>query len=231
MPPQAIIFAIIVGIVIFCIYYFSAKNRIKRKLKNAPHKPLSNFKNKEIAKVQGTIVAVDTPLRAPLSHRQCVAYSIEVDETKYNGNNSYRETIIKDSMTSKYLIKDGDKYAIINAKSIKSHIILDKNYSSGFLNDATTTLEDYLNEKGHKSEGFLKMNKSLEYKEGILEIGEKVTAFGKGVWRKGSEFQLPETYDEVLELTPTSNESVYLSDDPTTLSEPVSLKKSNTLIT
>jgi len=33
---------------------------------------------------------------------------------------------------------------------------------------------------GFKSEGFLGFNKSIRYKEGILENGEEIAVFGKG---------------------------------------------------
>ena len=69
---------------------------------------------------------------------------------------------------------------------------------------------------GFKSEGFLGFNKSIRYKEGILENGEEIAVFGKGKWIAAKLLDLPEKYGKVLEITSNENEAIYLSDDPQT---------------
>jgi len=97
-----------------------------------------------------------------------------------------------------------------------------------FLDDATDNLERYLNKKGEKSEGFLGLNKTLRYKEGVLERGEKIAVFGKGIWKDGAFLNLPEKYKKILEVTASEESAVYLSDDPNTTLKKA--KKENYLI-
>lgn len=102
---------------------------------------------------------------------------------------------------------------------MKKYIVKDKNYSSGFLHDATERLEKYLNRKGFQSQGFLGFNKALRYREGILENREKVAVFGKGIWKDAVSLNLPKKYGRVLEIVSFNEDAVYLSDDEATFKE------------
>ena len=57
-------------------------------------------------------------------------------------------------------------------------------------------------------------NKTIRYKEGVLEKDEQVAIYGKGKWTKASALNLPERYGNILEITAPEGENVYLSDDP-----------------
>ena len=74
------------------------------------------------------------------------------------------KTIIEEEISNKFLIKEETSYAFINDKRIKSYIVQDESYSTGFFSDATENLENYLNSKGYKSEGSWGFNKTLRYK-------------------------------------------------------------------
>jgi hypothetical protein len=214
-----IIFVVIILVVIAIIffgYYYSKKAKIKRKLKNAELKSIAKFKSGDIARIVGKVEFIGNPLLAPLSNRECSYYYIHVERKVKSGKSSTWRTIIEEEVSSKFLIKEGDNYAYINDNNLKCYIVQDKSYSSGFLNDASVNLENYLNRKGYESEGMLGFNKTLRYKEGILEGAEEIAVFGKGVWKNASELSLPEKYGKVLEITSTNDVAVYLSDDPDT---------------
>lgn len=214
--PLFIIIAAAVVIGIGVSYFFSKKAIIKRKLKKANSKSLANFKSGDTAKIVGTVEIIGDPLIAPLSGRECSYYYVHVEEKVKSGKSSHWKTRIEEEVPGKFLIKEGEKYALINDSNIKSYIVQDRNYSSGFLDDAEEHLERYLNSKGYESEGFLGMNRTLRYKEGVLEEGEQIAVFGTGNWKDAATFKLPEEYGKVLEVTSTTGEAIYLSDDPDT---------------
>ena len=222
-----IVIIIVIGIIFLYNYFFSKKSKIKRKLKKAEFKSIGDFKDTEIAKIVGNVVFIDQPLIAPLSNRACSYYYILVEKKVSSGKNSHWKTIIEEEVSSKFLIKDGESYAFINDNKIECHIVQDKSFSSGFFNDATENLEKYLKSKGYESEGLLGFNKTLRYKEGILESDEKIAVFGKGIWTDASTIELPEKYEKVLEITSTEEVPIYLSDDPDTTLKNV--KKNNSL--
>lgn len=180
---------------------------------------MAYVQNGETVKVVGTIVPMEELLVAPLSQRECAHYFVEVEQKKSSGKNSHWDTIIQREVTSKFLIRDEDHYALIYGHRVKSNIVIDRNYTSGTFNDATEVLEDYLREHGHQSEGFLGFNKSLRYKEGVLEANESISVLGVGNWKSAKELGLPEKYDKVLVITAANGEYVYISDDPETTAE------------
>lgn len=210
-----IIFTIIIAIAGLS-YLFSKKARIKRKLKKASFKKMAGFKNGEVAKIVGKVEIVGEALIAPLSGRICSYYYIHVQERVSSGKNSYWKTRVEEEVSGKFVIREGENCAFINDNNLNSYIVQDRNYSSGFLNDASLKLEKYLNSKGYKSEGILGMNRTLRYKEGVLEDKEEIAVFGQGNWKEGSALNLPEEYGRVLEITSKNGEAIFLSDDPDT---------------
>ena len=211
-----VVFGLIIITAIAYQIFFNKKAVIKRKLKKAPHKRIYSFRNGEVAKFTGTIEIVDNPLIAPLSKRKCSYYHVIVEKQVSSGKSSHWKTIIEETKSCKYVIRDSSACALIKAYVLKSYVVLDKKFSSGAFNDADANLESYLNKHGHESEGFLGFNKTLRYREGVLEQGEQIAVLGKGKWHDAAEVNLPSNYDRVLVVTASEEHPVYLSDDPST---------------
>ena len=215
---QTFIYLVIIGMAAFGIvaFFFSDKARIKRKLKKAELKPLASYKDGDIAKVVGKVELVGTPLEAPLSGRKCGYYHVLVEQEKSSGKNSSWHTLIDEEVSGDFVIRDGANRALIRGRKVKSHIVQDRKYKSGFLNDATQNLERYLRSKGYESENMLGLNKTLRYKEGVLEPDEVMAVYGQGTWKSAQELELPDSFGRVLEITSPPEEHIYLSDDPDT---------------
>ncbi|MCB0755935.1 MAG: hypothetical protein H6603_06595 [Flavobacteriales bacterium] len=210
-----LIFSVVIGLIVYN-YYFSRNARINRRLKKAPWKEIKYVRTGETVKIVGTVVPLEKLLVAPLSKRPCAHYFVKVEEKRSSGKNSHYHTIIEQEITSKFLIQDGEHYAIIDAYHVQSNIMIDANYSSGTFNDATPMLEDFLRQHGHESEGFLGFNKSMNYEEGILEPGEEIAVLGVGQWKSAQEVGLPAKYGHVLVISAADGEHVYVSDNPET---------------
>jgi len=201
----------------FCCFYFNRKNLVKRKLKKAVGLKIYNFKNGDIAKVAGKVELVGEPLIAPLSGRKCAHYQVLVEELVSTGKSSHWHTLIKDEKVVKFVIRDGRYSAFVNYGEIKSYLVEDRLYKSGFRHDATPELEQYLYNHGRKSVGILGLNKTIRYREGILEEGESIAVAGRGEWKNASDLQLPDSYYKVLFIDSTGDDPVYLTDDPKTV--------------
>lgn len=212
-----IIIAIIIITIIVLQALFNKDARIKRKIRKAPQKLISNFQNNDRAKIIGKIHEIDRPLISPLSKRECIGYHVIVEREKQSGDHATWETIIDKKIINDFIISDKGKNAIVRTKHVKSVIVKDQKFESGFLNDATPQLESFLNKYGKKSEGFLGFNKTLRYKEGILEKDELVAVLGNGTWKKTDELNLKLSSIKVLEISSDENEPVYLSDDHSTI--------------
>lgn len=217
MTNQIFLIIFIVLIIVTLVkFFFSKKAVVKRKLKKATLKNIGDFKDHEIAKIVGNVEFIDNPLISPLSNRKCSYYYVNIEQKVSSGRNRRWKSIIEEEVSSKFLIRDGVNFAFINDTNLKCYIVQDKNFSSGLFNNATENLEKYLNSKGYKSESYFGLNKTLRYREGILEEKEKIAVYGKGVWKDPLTMGLPEKYDKILEITSNEGMAVYLSDDPDT---------------
>ncbi|BAX82142.1 hypothetical protein [Labilibaculum antarcticum] len=210
------IFFAIAIVILISVVFFSKKAIIKRKLKKSVLRKIADFKDGELARIVGTVEFVDAPLLSPLSNRKCSYYYVHIEQKVSSGKNSKWKTIIEEEISNKFLIREETSCAFINDSKIKSYIVQDESYSSGFFTDASENLENYLASKGYKSEGSWGFNKTLRYKEGILEEGEKIAVFGMGEWKDAAELNLPEKYGQVLAIKSSAEDSIYLSDDPDT---------------
>lgn len=223
MEPLFVILVLaIIGLVFIFTYFFSKKAIIKRKLKKSNLKNISEFKDGDVARIVGKVEIINTPLLSPLTNRKCSYFHVLVEQEVSSGKSTKWETIIEEKQSNEFIITKDDNYAFINDSNIKSYVVDDATYKSGFLNDPTEHLENYLSGKGYKSENFFGFNKTLRYKEGVLEEGEEIAVLGRGEWKEASELNLPEKYGKILEITSNAEDAVYLSDDPvTTIPNPI----------
>jgi hypothetical protein len=208
----AVIAAVIIG-----YNYYSTKAVVKRKLKNAKLKSVHEFKSGQTAKIIGSVECTGGVLTAPLSGRECAYYYVIVEQKVSSGKSSRWKTIIEKEYSADFVLRDGQKCAYIDNTNLKSYIVHDRQYSSGFMEDATDTLEAYLNENGHNSENYFGFNKSIRYSEAVLEPGEAVAVFGHGTWQAATALGLPAHYDNVLVISAAQGRNVYLSDDSDTV--------------
>jgi hypothetical protein len=213
-PLNLILFGLLI-LAGFMIYdrFLSKEAHIKRKIKHADGKRIADFKDGETARLVGEVQYLGKTLRAPLSGRKCVYYYVKVEE-KSGGRNSTWSDLIEESKAADVILKDGNHYAYVKTHLVKSHLISDANYTSGFLDDATPELEKFLSRHSEKSEGFLGFNRTLRYEEGILEEGELVAVLGMGKWKSAKVHNFKVPAQKILVLGPEDEQGLYFTDDP-----------------
>lgn len=204
------VFAII-GII---SYFFSTEKRILRALGKAPLKPINRIRENEYAKIIGKAKYVHKPLIAPLSGRQCVYYHIIIEKKVKNGWSKY----VEDKKIQDFFIESGSELAFINTtqsnKFSQVYLIKDHSLESGFLNDATAKLENYLESLGKRSSGLLGFNKTLRYREGVIELDEKIAIKGIGKWKGLSEPIEGYSYSKILHIYGSKEQEFLLTDLP-----------------
>ena len=212
-----ILIASVFVLIIFISLYFSKKAIIKRKLKRATYRRFTEIRRGEVAKLVGTVQFIDEPLKAPLSGRRCAYYHVLVEQRVSSGKSSHWKTIIEEEASSKFVLREGSRYAFIRSEKIKSYIVDDVKYKSGLWEDASRPLERYLNSHRIKSITSLGFNKTIRYREGVLEENEEVAVLGTGEWHNASDLGLPPQMERVLLIQSPQEDAVYLSDSPDTV--------------
>lgn len=166
--------AIVIAIV---AWYFSEKQRILRALRGAPIVPIHAVSAGAVARIEGKVRVLGEPLRAPFSGRFCVFYEAIVEERRSNGKSSSWVTIIREVQANDFLLDDGTALARVESAGLRVVAVKDSERTSGVLNDASADLEAFLAKHGRKSQGWV-FNKTLRYREGVFEPGERVTVLG-----------------------------------------------------
>ncbi|MFD2563841.1 hypothetical protein [Aquimarina rubra] len=211
-----IVFILIIALFAFIGYYFSHKNRILRKISQIGSKRIQLVKDQEYIKIIGKVSTIDNPLVSPIGKRKCVYYQVRVQE-KRGGKNKSWHTIIKEDKGIDFIVESSGEKTIVqastSAKTKMVYLVKDIKHSSGTWNDPSKHLETYLQSHGKDSTGLFGFNKSIRYREGVIEIGEKITLLGTGSWKE-SDHNLDRYSSKSLYISGDSENKLIITDDP-----------------
>lgn len=206
----AIIISLTAGVITTSAYY-RRNARIKRKMRKAPFKRIHLVQEGQVATIAGNVVYHKRHVKAPLSDREGVYYHVTVERRKSSGKNNKWVKEIDEVTCVDFILDDGDQVALIEANAIEGVLDMDKHLRSGTFNDASEKMEGFLNKYNFSSKGNFGFNKSLRYKEGVLEKHEYVVVCGKGHWEPAEEHGI-EGQKKVLVIRASKDQPLYISD-------------------
>ena len=213
-----VIILVILAIMVLS-WYFSAAQRTKRQLLAAKPWSLSELPEDTHGRVIGQARAIGEQLQGPLTGRPCVYYIAMVEEQRSTGRSSYWKTIASETRGVPFMIEDGTGRAIVDPNGAQVALDFDGNSKSGTFNDADHVQEAFLARHGAKSQGWV-FNKSLRYREAMIEIGETIAVLGSGVREPDPNAPPEAAYRGApptrLRLTSSPKFPLVISDDPST---------------
>lgn len=178
-PAIFLVLMVVALIVIVLAAMFNESARLRRLLRNAPRVSIKEFPDGGVGKIVGTLEYLDEPLTAPLSQRPCALYDVLVEE-KTGNKNKYWRTMVTTSENVRFRIRDDTGYAIIDPTYAQFTIVKDNHSQSGTFDDPTEVEKAFLSRHGQTGTGWV-FNKTLRYREGVLEAGEEVAILGFGM--------------------------------------------------
>ncbi len=215
--PALFILVLILALIVGGVsYYFSKGARIKRAIARIPKKNIRDVTNGDYVRLTGRISAIGEIIQAPLSGRECVYYSVIVEE-KY-GRQRWRK-IAEEEVMADVILQDGDHYAVVISDHPKAYLIADQEYTSGFLDEPDDIQKAFLEEHGIDLKTILGFNRNLRYQEGILEPGEQVIVTGVCNWKPTSFQELKIPAEDILIVKTRKEQEVYITDDPQAISK------------
>ena len=215
-------FILVAGGVAVASLYYSRGARLKRTLRQAPRLSIENVSEREPAKIVGSLAYIGEPLISPLTGRTCAYYEILVEEYHSGADDDgYWETMIRESQGQNFVINDDTGTAIVNPIGAQVALTIDSRTKSGTFDAPTDRERNYLNSHGQEGKGWV-FNKSLRYREGILEAGERVAVLGRGVREPDPEgVQQASGYRSTppmrLRMRGSQNAPLLISDDTSTV--------------
>lgn len=214
-----IVILLVIGGIAILSWYFGATQRLKRQLLAAKPWSLRELPEDTHGRVIGQARAIGEQLTGPLTGRACVYYVAMVEEQRSTGRSSYWKTVASETRGVPFMIDDGTGRAIIDPNGAQVALDFDGNSKSGTFNNADPVQEAFLARHGQKSEGWV-FNKTLRYREAMIEIGETISVLGSGT-REPDPTAPPEAaYRGApatrLRLTSSPKFPLIISDDPST---------------
>ncbi|HEV7555169.1 MAG TPA: GIDE domain-containing protein, partial [Kofleriaceae bacterium] len=171
---------VVIAIILIVGFVFSKSARLKRKLRAAKAWAIGDLPEDTLGRVVGQARPLSSTLQGPLTGRPCLYYIAKVEEQRSNGRSSYWKTVITESQGVPFVIEDSTGRAIVDPGNAEVALDFDGKSSSGRFHDANEIQEAFLAKYGKKSSGWV-LNKSLRYREAMIEVGETVAVLGSGV--------------------------------------------------
>lgn len=148
-------------------------------------------------------------------------YSIKIEKRVSTGKSTRWKTIVKEEKIQEFFINTNGDFTIVrptqSPQNFISYLVKDRKTSSGAFSDPNPEFESLLRRYNIEPTNFLGFNKTLRYKEGVVEIGEQITVAGIAKWKTLSE-PIPEYhYSKIAELVSKGKDRIIITDEPKAL--------------
>lgn len=172
MDPVSLIVGAVLGAVIVPAWYFSKREKQKRRLRTAKRWSLVALPDDTFGKVVGTARVLEDTLIAPISGRPCLFYLVVV--TADGGSDA--SAVLREAVGVPFVIEDDTGRAEVDPRDAEILLVQDRFRICG-PNDPTTAEEAALLARHGKTRP---SRTTYWYRESIIEPGERVAIFGAG---------------------------------------------------
>ena len=164
----------------------------------------------DTVRITGTVERIEDELWAPLTRRRCVHYLTVVEERQRGAMDQYSRwvEVIRLERSVDFLLRDASGLARVRMDRAQVAVVRDIHTRSGLLDNPTPMEREFLEMQGEDPTGPAGMNRGLRYTEGVIEVGETVTALGVA---------LPGDHTCRLILGAPPDGHVLVTDEPTTV--------------
>lgn len=166
-------------------WYFSSENRLKRELRKVPAATIAAALEGQPVRVSGVVGnrKGETPLSSPIRKRECVAWRIVVQRHVQRGKSSYWKTIVDESDSQGFLLRDETGLAEIPDTHLDLVLDFDAKGAKQLFAGLPPELIEFCRSRGIDTQTWLGIQANLRYSEGVLEPGETATLGGVGRWQ------------------------------------------------
>ena len=157
-------------------YYFSANEKLKRRMGKLPVVPLGEVSDGQEGRFVGELLLGDHHLVAPISGRPCAAWRVRIYENR-GKNGSHLQADEWEAFS--FRMRDGDIVAEVEGDGLELAMKMDrKGHNSLFGGGQGEAIEAFMRERGLRVRGMF-YKKHLSYEEAVLEEGERVVVAGR----------------------------------------------------
>ncbi|MEZ4402606.1 MAG: GIDE domain-containing protein [Kofleriaceae bacterium] len=171
--------AIAMGGVVVWSMLFNKTARIRRAIKRVVPTTIAQAAEGVPIRIAGVVQPGET-LTAPLTGRVCVLFEMVVEEHVSNGKSGSWRQRAREVHGVPFAVVDGTGRALIDPRAAQLDVHIDTTTKSGSFDDPTPAERAVLARYQVAGQGWV-FNKKLRYREGVFEVGERVTITGVAV--------------------------------------------------
>ena len=154
-------------------------------------------------------------LKSPFSRKDCVYCKYTIEEYRRSGKNSHWVTVKSDEKMAPFYIKDDTGAVLVNPQGAKMEIPMDFEFNSGWGRDPPESVKQFLKNNKMNFEDFLGFNKTMRYREYIVEPQNQLYVMGTAGGNPFAEVgNLSENAAGIMIQKGTNDKNYYISDRP-----------------
>jgi hypothetical protein len=173
------IIVLAIGVMIYVWLHRSRDALTRRALKSTRRVDIGTVADGATVKIGGRVSYEGEPLEAPLSRRRCACWEVVVEQEVSNGEITVWNEVIRTQSSQPFVLDDGTGRALVKARSPALALHQDKRTRSGGFDDASSRLAAFIAQLGPQYARYGVPSTAIRYREGAIEAGETVSAYGR----------------------------------------------------
>jgi len=152
--------------------------RLRRLIENIPTSKIRSLAMGLVEVFGEVIPAKNNIQKSPFSNKDCVFCYYTIEEYRHSGRHSQWVTIKQEKIMSDFFLKDDTGLVLVDPNGANIDIPIDYEYSSSYGKDPPTSIKQFLKSNNLSFEGFLRANKTMRYREYLIEPGDRLYIMG-----------------------------------------------------
>lgn len=184
---------------------------IRRSLTSTTIVRIADFPEGATGKIMGVLRYAGDHLEAPLTGRHCAYFDVQVSVECDKPGCGHFDLVASDFGGQDFLIQDDTGVALVVVENEAALIHRDREQEATVTTNPKDRLGLFLLKQKQATRG------RFFYREGVLEQGETVVAWGHGTWEPDPDPSTAKLYRERairLVLRAPARSQIYISDDP-----------------
>jgi hypothetical protein len=159
-------------------WYGSDARRLRRWMLQSPRARIADAPEGTSVRLVGEVIALDGHLvEAPLGAQPCVYFEAVLERISDDANVDLWKEVVRETGGVPFLLQDETGRAIVDPTHARVTLAKMTTGESGTFDDPSDRERAFLARHG-QPEKLLVFNRSYRYREGILEVGERVAVVG-----------------------------------------------------
>jgi len=190
------------------------KLRRKRLIENTPTSKVRSIAM-GLVEVYGKVILYnEKSCISPFSKKKCIYYKYTIEEYRSSGKSSRWVLVEKEDNAAPFYLQDETGSVFVDARDAEVDIPKDFEWKSGMGQDPPNNVKEFLDSKGIKHEGFFGFNKTMRFREYIIQPDDMLYVMGTAKDNPYIKDGSAQTNEADIMIGKGENNIYYIADKP-----------------